>query len=251
MSPMKTNEIDASASSMIPDDVRNVARKLRDEIWSGVSSDHLIDIAGRIERAFMEDRASRSSPVPSVDVGGNRLPQLPASGAAAVWQPIETAPKADYQTILICDEDGTVGLGYWDQDDELGEAWKGNEDLSGWVINDGSGSGPQACEPSAWMPLPAPPASGDGPTALDAAARSSSTEAVEQKVERLRGDWPPIKKAIWRVLTEAQLNVGYHSAWKLTDAVYEAVNQAASDAVRAAARAALAPSLPGKEEGRG
>ena len=79
------------------------------------------------------------------------------------WQPIDTAPK-----------DGTIVLGYFDNDDETffmsHIMWvKNGEMVCGGNENDGL-VGPQkwfsllsrrGVEPTHWMPLPAPPKKGD------------------------------------------------------------------------------------------
>ena len=86
--------------------------------------------------------------------------------------------------------------------------------------------------------LTASPA-GDDPKALVAAARSSSTEAVEQEVERV----PPLTGwilrrmwwgAMWGTMTRKEFEAEMRAAWsKLTPEDFRA------------------PSLPGKDEGRG
>ncbi len=46
--------------------------------------------------------------------------------------------------------------------------------------------------------------------------------------------WPPLKKALWRVVTGSRLNSGYTNAWELTDKLYRAALTAAEQAEPAA-----------------
>ena len=81
------------------------------------------------------------------------------------WQPIDTAPK-----------DGTEILVYGIATGELGgvhekpETWKVSWFFKNWSLCGGEGYVVWVDSPTHWMPLPAPPANGDGnafPTVLD------------------------------------------------------------------------------------
>jgi hypothetical protein len=61
-----------------------------------------------------------------------------------MWQPIETAPK-----------DGTPVLGFMPKYYQ----GKGGQSVILWFGNDWSDMRAHSCEPSHWMPLPAPPSS--------------------------------------------------------------------------------------------
>lgn len=63
------------------------------------------------------------------------------------WLPIETAPKVDYEPLLVVDTDLGVCLGYWAPDDD---------DIPGdWMAQDTAG---EYCgDLTHWMPLPAAP----------------------------------------------------------------------------------------------
>lgn len=64
------------------------------------------------------------------------------------WQPIETAPKEPFTTILAYDLDLGVCLAYWAPADEDGPEL-------GWMAQDTIG---EYCgDLTHWMPLPAPP----------------------------------------------------------------------------------------------
>lgn len=41
-------------------------------------------------------------------------------------------------------------------------------------------------------------------------------------VEKVAREWPPLKKALWDVVTGEELNTKYVNAWDLTDKLYEA-----------------------------
>lgn len=97
--------------------------------------------------------------------------------------------------------------------------------------------------------LTASPA-GDDPKALDAAARSSSTEAAEQEVERLREALRPFALIAsgneWDSVPDSHvLDLTYSSEAGGQETVAEL-----SFSFFRQALAALAPSLPGKEEGQ-
>jgi hypothetical protein len=65
------------------------------------------------------------------------------------WQPIETAPMIDGQTLLMYDLDLGVCLGYWsDEFDGIPAGWN-VQDTCGEYVGD----------VTHWMPLPPPPES--------------------------------------------------------------------------------------------
>ena len=72
---------------------------------------------------------------------------------AGGWQPIETAPK-DGRHILISDGE-RVSVGGWLTDIDHGADWEGQIGMAGWWAVD---LGPNSDKPTAWQPLPAPPA---------------------------------------------------------------------------------------------
>lgn len=61
------------------------------------------------------------------------------------WQPIESAPKVEYQEIFVCNKIGRYAVAYWSAEEE---AW----------VTDYRGKGNyQFVGADYWMPLPPPP----------------------------------------------------------------------------------------------
>lgn len=63
------------------------------------------------------------------------------------WQPIETAPKADFERILLSSATWPYpAIGYWDSEEHV------------WADDDGPWAylNPED-QPTHWMPLPEPP----------------------------------------------------------------------------------------------
>lgn len=78
------------------------------------------------------------------------------------WHSIETAPK-DGRKVLLCSEDGEIGVGRWDAEgdswaDENGQACAAGEgtiQVTGVWLSGGGWYQPN--EVTHWMPLPLPP----------------------------------------------------------------------------------------------
>lgn len=180
---MKTNEIDAAASSSpvsMQDNAEGVESLkscpfcggpaehysrsnkgepavgwLQHEVdhWAGCSSDEGCGAHTCMHESEAEAVAAWntrvSSPVPSVDVGGdgNRLPRCVAGAAAAVWQPISSAPK-DETLVWLFEPHDAGGFMFAGLFDARRQAWINNLDQ-------------QEQKPTRWMPLPNEPAPTD------------------------------------------------------------------------------------------
>jgi hypothetical protein len=75
---------------------------------------------------------------------------------APQWRPMDSAPKKDYQRILAVIPDTGLNLqtNQWEKCDKVTiVSWEDHHDSGDWC-EDGS----YPCNPTAWMPLPRPPA---------------------------------------------------------------------------------------------
>ena len=225
---------------------------------AGVVVADLLALGREIENTHGEearkllDAAAAALSTPSVpavaELWGDGLAQSAASGAAAGWMPMESAPKDGKEVILRIPARGWPDhyqqIAHW-ADDMSGEE---QPPFRGWFRNTGYGYA-EVADPTGWRPLTASPA-GDDPKALDAAARSSSTEAAEQEVERLREALRPFALIAsgneWDSVPDSHvLDLTYSSEAGGQETVAEL-----SFSFFRQALAALAPSLPGKEEGQ-
>ena len=77
-----------------------------------------------------------------------------AAGQRAAWQPIETAPQDERETVLVSDG-YTVGEAFWHD----GSQCYGHRGKAGWFWEADRDSLPTASNAHAthWMPLPLPP----------------------------------------------------------------------------------------------
>tara|TARA_R110000868_G_scaffold372402_2_gene636242 strand:+ start:1545 stop:1769 length:225 start_codon:yes stop_codon:yes gene_type:complete len=65
------------------------------------------------------------------------------------WQPIETAPRNDFERLILYDLDIGVCTGFWcEGEDEFPPCWETSDGVSSFYD----------AEVSHWMPLPQPPA---------------------------------------------------------------------------------------------
>jgi hypothetical protein len=63
------------------------------------------------------------------------------------WQPIKTAPDDGSDVLVYVENSNECFVVYWADDDDS------------WVYARAPNVGPISCEPTYWMPLPAPPPS--------------------------------------------------------------------------------------------
>ncbi|WAJ27157.1 hypothetical protein [Antarcticirhabdus aurantiaca] len=225
---------------------------------AGVVVADLLALGREIENTHGEearkllDAAAAALSTPSVpavaELWGDGLAQSAASGAAAGWMPMESAPKDGKEVILRIPARGWPDhyqqIAHW-ADDMSGEE---QPPFRGWFRNTGYGYA-EVADPTGWRPLTASPA-GDDPKALDAAARSSPLPpqgepvAVEGWVPNTdytnKATWPPEGNLLYTAFHDARLKGGWYDerlkrlmAWASSSAEALAAERARADSLKA------------------